>query len=360
LSDTDNWFIRSTTAVTADMTSVFALKASFTYLYDNVPGAEGPARRLLREDRSHLFRGSGREVLRLLRRQAARARPLFGGACRKATIAITIAASAWSVPALAPAAGFRIFHSTALLEHPVGARTVEEFTLGPCCSRDLAADPPLWEVAHFDFPIIGAAPTAAAAPSPTVRFDLTQQPKRFAIGALSGVAILGSFLNAYTDGNRYDFHFTEEGYFGGTPTSAARTSLPFRLLLRRRAADDRHLRSLRLPGESSYRLASATSDLAGLATELGDGMNKYGFSYEDFVIDTAGAASAWALAHYRLDDMIGFRFGVVPAPETPEELEVNGTGKDYTGRSTRPTSSWRAWRAGSISASGPRASCSSP
>jgi len=269
--------------------------------------------------------------LRLLRRQAPRARPLFGGACRRATIAITIAASAWSVPALAPAAGFRIFHSTALLEHPVGARTVEEFTLGPCCSHDLAADPPLWEVAHFEFPTIGAAPTAAAAPSPTVRFDLTQQPKRFAIGALSGVAILGSFLNAYTDGNRYDFHFTQEGYFGRhTYVGGADKASHFvsyygvaRLMTGVYEAFD-------LPGESSYRLASATSILAGLATELGDGMNKYGFSYEDFVIDTAGAASAWALAHHRLDDMIGFRFGVVPAPESPEELEVNGTGKDYT------------------------------
>ena len=37
LSDTSDWFLRSTTAITADLTSIFALKASFTYLYDNVP-----------------------------------------------------------------------------------------------------------------------------------------------------------------------------------------------------------------------------------------------------------------------------------------------------------------------------------
>ncbi len=42
LSDTNNWFLRSTTAVTADLTSVFALKASFTYLYDNVPALKVP------------------------------------------------------------------------------------------------------------------------------------------------------------------------------------------------------------------------------------------------------------------------------------------------------------------------------
>jgi putative salt-induced outer membrane protein len=40
LSDTNDWFLRSTTAITADLTSIFALKASFTYLYDNVPAVK--------------------------------------------------------------------------------------------------------------------------------------------------------------------------------------------------------------------------------------------------------------------------------------------------------------------------------
>ena len=37
LDNTDDWLFRSTTAVVADLTSIFALKASYTYLYDNVP-----------------------------------------------------------------------------------------------------------------------------------------------------------------------------------------------------------------------------------------------------------------------------------------------------------------------------------
>jgi len=37
LKTTSDWFLRSTTALTASLTSVFALKASYTYLYDNVP-----------------------------------------------------------------------------------------------------------------------------------------------------------------------------------------------------------------------------------------------------------------------------------------------------------------------------------
>lgn len=42
LSDTSNWFLRSTTAVVANLTSVFALKAAFTYLYDNQPALKAP------------------------------------------------------------------------------------------------------------------------------------------------------------------------------------------------------------------------------------------------------------------------------------------------------------------------------
>ncbi len=37
LKTTNDWYLRSTTGLTANLTSVFALKASYTYLYDNVP-----------------------------------------------------------------------------------------------------------------------------------------------------------------------------------------------------------------------------------------------------------------------------------------------------------------------------------
>jgi len=37
LDNSDDWLFRSTTALAADLTSIFALKASYIYLYDNVP-----------------------------------------------------------------------------------------------------------------------------------------------------------------------------------------------------------------------------------------------------------------------------------------------------------------------------------
>jgi putative salt-induced outer membrane protein len=43
LDNTNDWYLRSTTAITANLTSIFALKASFTYLYDNKPPFRIPA-----------------------------------------------------------------------------------------------------------------------------------------------------------------------------------------------------------------------------------------------------------------------------------------------------------------------------
>ena len=37
LDNTTDWYLASVTAITADLTKILALKASYTYLYDNVP-----------------------------------------------------------------------------------------------------------------------------------------------------------------------------------------------------------------------------------------------------------------------------------------------------------------------------------
>jgi hypothetical protein len=63
--------------------------------------------------------------------------------------------------------------------------------------------------------------------------------------------------------------------------------------------------------------------------ELGDGTTHYGFSYEDLVLDTMGAATALVVARAGLDDLIGFRWGWLPAPETPCCLP-GAFGMDYT------------------------------
>ncbi len=69
-------------------------------------------------------------------------------------------------------------------------------------------------------------------------------------------------------------------------------------------------------GQSGW-IGFATSVAAGLATEIGDGTTYFGFSWEDFLADALGAATAMGLSRSGWNDTIGFRFGTFsqdPAP----------------------------------------------
>jgi hypothetical protein len=247
-----------------------------------------------------------------------------------------LAAAGWLSPVRAEAGGFHIF-STRSSEWPSPGQSARQFTLGPCCDWNLAADPPIAEALSLDlrFPVpVALDPASQIGPPmpPTPFVALPGHPKRIPIGIASLGAIAGSYFNAYTDGNHFDFHFTNEGYWGrntyvggGDKASHLVSYYSVARLL------EGVYEAFDLRGERAYTLASATSFVAGLATEIGDGTNKYGFSHEDLVIDTVGAASAFVLAHYHLNDLIGFRAGIVPAPDVPEDVkDPNGTGKDYT------------------------------
>ena len=66
-------------------------------------------------------------------------------------------------------------------------------------------------------------------------------------------------------------------------------------------------------------------------TEIGDGTTKFGFSYEDFVMDVAGAGSAALVAHFRADDLVGFRGGpLLPVSGSATCCQVKGVGRDYS------------------------------
>ena len=63
--------------------------------------------------------------------------------------------------------------------------------------------------------------------------------------------------------------------------------------------------------ENARWLAAGVSALTGLVTEIGDGQNRYGFSYEDLVMNIGGALSAALINAARAEDLIGFRRGIV-------------------------------------------------
>jgi Predicted periplasmic lipoprotein (DUF2279) len=158
----------------------------------------------------------------------------------------------------------------------------------------------------------------------------TPKPRKLWIGVVSLATLVGSAYNSFGDGPSQSFHFTNEGWFGrNTFTGGADKASHFvsynvvARLLTEVYGD------LGVSTDGSRLLGAGVSTLAGLVTEIGDGTNRYGFSYEDLVFDVFGAATALATAHYGLDDLIGFRAGLVPAPDVVDPTE-EGFGKDYT------------------------------
>ncbi len=157
--------------------------------------------------------------------------------------------------------------------------------------------------------------------------DPAPKPQWIWIGAGAAVAILGSAYNAFSEETEFPFHVTNEGWFGRDTYAggADKTSHFVSYYAVTRIMSEFNL-AFGASRDQAALLASGVSLLAGVATEIGDGTNRYGFSWEDVGMDALGAAAGLAVLHFRVDDLIGFRYGLVPAPES----DVFGLGKDYS------------------------------
>ncbi len=157
-----------------------------------------------------------------------------------------------------------------------------------------------------------------------------KHPHTFWIGVVSVVTVAGSAYNSFSDGKSQKWHFTNEGWFGqntyagGGDKASHFVSYYIVGKLLSEVNEELGMRK-----DSAALLGAGVSAFAGLVTEIGDGRGRYGFSYEDFVLDGLGAATSLAITHYGLDDLIGFRAGLVPAPAAVC-CPFGGTGKDYT------------------------------
>jgi uncharacterized protein YfiM (DUF2279 family) len=157
-------------------------------------------------------------------------------------------------------------------------------------------------------------------------------PKRrpFWIGAVTLATIAGSAANSFTDNGGRSFHFTNENWFGKhTYAGGADKVSHFTLYNIVGHLVGQVYGELGMSESRAALWGAAVSALAGLTTEIGDGTNKYGFSYEDLVSDVAGAATAYVTTRYGLNDLLGFRIGYIPHPEVVGQPN-GGTGKDYT------------------------------
>jgi len=157
-----------------------------------------------------------------------------------------------------------------------------------------------------------------------------KKPHKFWIGVVSGATLIGSAWNSFGDGPDQKWHFTNEGWFGRYTYAGGgdKASHVVSYYIVAKLLSGVYM-ELGMQKDNAALLGSGVSFLAGLVTELGDGRGKYGFSYEDLVMDTVGSVSALGISYYGLDDLVGYRAGLVPEPAAVC-CPYGGTGKDYT------------------------------
>jgi Predicted periplasmic lipoprotein (DUF2279) len=154
------------------------------------------------------------------------------------------------------------------------------------------------------------------------------QPKWFWVGLGTALAIGGSAVSAYTEEPRFPWHFEAEGWFGeNTYVGGADKASHFVSYYAVQRLMTEYNKAFHVPRNQAAWLATGGSFLAGLMTEIGDGTNKFGFSWEDLAMDTLGAFSGLAIVNFGLDDLIGFRAGWVPGSPDPGR---GGLGRDYS------------------------------
>jgi hypothetical protein len=151
----------------------------------------------------------------------------------------------------------------------------------------------------------------------------------FWAGFIAAGVVGGTTYNSLTDGDLQPYHFAHEGWFGeGTYVGGADKAshfVSFEIIAKELATAYEYLGFSR---KQSILGGVAVSSLAGLANEICDGANKYGFSYEDLTMDVLGAGTAALIAATDSDDLVGFRFGPLPGPAPPRETD--GIGRDYS------------------------------
>ena len=185
----------------------------------------------------------------------------------------------------------------------------------------------------------GIGPTEGEPPTgepPEVRLSTEPQaaesgPHVYWAALISAGVIGGTVVNSLTDGATHSYHFAHEGWFGENTyvggADKASHFVSFEIISRELSTGFQYLGFSRRQADIG---GFAVSSLTGLANELCDGAIKYGFSYEDLIMDVLGAGTAVLTSATETRDLIGFRFGILPGPVIPADEDNLGTGRDYS------------------------------
>jgi hypothetical protein len=175
-----------------------------------------------------------------------------------------------------------------------------------------------------------AAPVASV--TPVVRRPLLSgRTLGLTLGVLGTIPVVGELV--WWKGNqRGSFHFTDEGWFGRDTYAggADKTSHFFFGYMAGRELAKAYEGFGNTPKESRL-LSIGLVALGGALVELGDGFTDvYGYSWGDVASNFAGALAAAGIEAAGVDDVVGFRFGVVSAQIPPPPNRAYGYGHDYS------------------------------
>ena len=157
------------------------------------------------------------------------------------------------------------------------------------------------------------------------------RPSLLAGVLLSTGVVVYSAANSFPDHHTPGFHFANEGWFGEDTyvggADKASHFLKYGIMARGLTIWYEYFG---FPQPLSVVAGLAVSSFAGLVNEIGDGTNRYGFSYEDLVMDILGAGAVSLITLSGTDDLFGFRVGFVPGPSPPKDPNSDEFGKNYS------------------------------
>lgn len=233
--------------------------------------------------------------------------------------------------------GFRLIDGRAPMSHPDESETTSCMALSFLRPEAPAGCPEF----HLDAgerlaPSLEPEPESEPKPSePSSGHAPLIEDEQLRILLASGTAVgaaAGGFLNAYTETPHHSFRFTDEGFFGRTTYAGgadkASHFVDYSIISKELA---NLYEVMGFSRNTSIALGFGVAFTTGFMNELGDGMNPYGFSWEDLTMDALGAGTAALIKIARIEDLVGFRVGLLlPLAGSETCCQVQGQGRDYS------------------------------
>src|SRR5215468_5340772 len=145
-----------------------------------------------------------------------------------------------------------------------------------------------------------------------------------------GVAA-GGLENSLADSPLQSFRLAQEGYFGASTYAGGADKAAHFVDYTIVTKEIAYLyQKLGYSERTSILLGLGIGFLGGLANEIGDGFNQYGFSFQDMAMDSAGAVTSAVLLATGTTDLVGFRYGFLLPKSKITCCAVPGPGRDYS------------------------------